>query len=112
MKAGLALVLAGLGLAGCSAWQGGTTALTPAGVADAALVPAAPEGTAPVLPVARAGSTGSAGATGTEALRPVSAGTHPMTASAAPAAVLQPSVPEGSTGLVPQAPAGSTALEM
>ncbi|WP_172326756.1 hypothetical protein [Mangrovicoccus sp. HB161399] len=110
MKAGLALLYAGLGLAGCSAWQGGSTAVAPIAVASLQLEPSVPSGTAAVAAAPPEGSTGAWGAAGTAPVARVSGGSFPVVPSAVAEAALQPSVPNGQSNVAPVAAAGSVAL--
>ncbi len=110
MKQGLALLLAGLGLAGCSAWQGGSTAVAPVAVASAQLEPSVPTGIAPVAAAPAAGQTGAWGATGAEPLARANDGSFAVVPSAAAEAALAPSVPDGTSNVAAVAPNGTAAL--
>ncbi len=110
MKQGLALLVAGLGLAGCSSWQGGSTAVAPISVASAQLQPSLATGIAPVAAAAPEGRTGAWGATGTEPLARVNDGSFAVVPSAVAEAALQPSAPEGTSNVAPVAAKGATGL--
>ncbi|WP_138465197.1 hypothetical protein [Poseidonocella sp. HB161398] len=111
MRFRAALLLAGAGLAGCSAWQGGSTAVAPVATAGLQLAPSAPTGTAPVAPAPDAGRTGSRGENGVVPLARAEAGQFAVQPSAVAEARLQPSAPTGTSTVAPVAATGSVSLQ-
>ena len=105
-----ALLGAGFGLAGCSAWQGGVTAVAPVTVADARLEPVAPTGVAPVAAAAPEGSTGAVATLGQSAVTQGARGSFAVVPASVATAELQPVAGSGSTAVTPVAASGATGL--